>query len=153
MRNVLAMPVLFFNRLLNQTKLSAGRLYRSGRRQKTTVRAMRLTAYLLVLACLQVGARGVAQINLSERKAPLKKVFNAISKQTGFSVLYDESDLQKGRSVDVFVRNATIEETLRIVFFNQPLVYSIVENTIIVKQRTTAPSEAAPAISINLDEL
>ena len=46
---------------------------------------MKLTAILILSACLQVSATGLSQnISLSEKNVPLQKVFKQIHKQTGY---------------------------------------------------------------------
>lgn len=55
-----------------------------------TLLIMKFTAILLLSAALQVSATGYSQrVTLSEKNAPLEKVFTAIKKQTGLdNVLY-----------------------------------------------------------------
>ena len=51
---------------------------------------MKLTAILLLIACMEVSASGRAQqVTLSETNTPLKKVFAAMHRQTGFLFFYD----------------------------------------------------------------
>lgn len=108
---------------------------------------MKLTVILLTLFGLHVSGAGHSQaVTLSEKDAPLKRIFNSISKQTGYSVIYDESDLQKGRPVTISVRNGDLSDVLEMVFREQPLVYEIVEKTIVVKQKVTKSSEGMIAL-------
>src|SRR5258708_5482815 len=59
------------------------------RLQTKTWLVMKMTAFLLIVACLQVSANGFSQkINLSIREAPLEKVFKEIQKQSGYSFWY-----------------------------------------------------------------
>lgn len=100
---------------------------------KTLLMMTKLTSVLLVMACLQVSAKSFSQkVTLSEKNAPLKKVFKEIRKQTGFLFFYSDELLDQARKVDVHVRDATLEEVLDSCFRDQPLVYHIVNNTIIV---------------------
>ena len=53
---------------------------------------MKFTTILLLAACLQVSARGLAQkITLSERNAPLEKILKQIHKQTGYQFFYESA--------------------------------------------------------------
>mgnify|MGYP000993140771 CR=1 FL=1 len=51
---------------------------------KQLLNAMKLTAIFLLLACLTAGAKGFSQITLSEKNAPLQRIFKAIQKQSGY---------------------------------------------------------------------
>ena len=113
-----------------------------------------LTAMLLLTACLQVSASGRAQqVTLSETNTPLKKVFAAMHKQTGYLFFYDLKDLKAARPVTINVNNADLERTLDLCFKDQPLTYAIVNKTVVIKKKTeevkpAPPEEAAPPIEI-----
>lgn len=113
---------------------------------------MQFTAILLLAACLQVYAKGVAQVTLSEKKAPLEKVLLSIKKQSGYGLVYDEQMLQrKARPVDINVRDVSVEQALQLVFQNQPLTYEIAGNRLIFIKEKEIPqkkiSESAPLLS------
>jgi len=94
---------------------------------------MRLTAVLLLVGCLQVSANSIAQtITISEKNAPLDKVFKQIEKQTSYVFFYDDHILQNAKKVDVNMKNASIEQVLQVCLKDTPLNYQIVGNTIIV---------------------
>ncbi|MVT12042.1 TonB-dependent receptor [Chitinophaga tropicalis] len=105
---------------------------------------MKLTTFLLLVACLQISAKGVSQqISISEKKAPLKKVLRQVARQAGISIIYDETLLSTANPVTINVKNASIQEVLDICLDNQPLAYSVDGSRIIVKslpdnQRTGA---------------
>lgn len=108
----------------------------------------KLTTVLLVSACLQVSAHGYSQkVTLSETDVSLKKVFKEIRKQTGYLFFYSDELLQQARKVSVHLRGAPLTEVLDSCFKDQPLVYDIVDNTIVVK---TAPP---PAFSPPADQV
>ena len=55
------------------------------------LRVMKLTAVILLTACLQVAATGNAQkVSLDMQNVSLEKVFKEIKKQTGFYFLYNK---------------------------------------------------------------
>jgi len=61
-----------------------------------TLRAMKLTTFIVLIGCVTASAEGVAQqITLKEKNAPLAKVFKEIEKQTNYQFLYFDSDLQQ----------------------------------------------------------
>jgi len=107
---------------------------------------MRLTAYLILATCMQVAARGDAQsVTLSEKNAPILKVFKDIRRQTGFQFFYEGEVLSKVGPVTFEVKNGTVEEVLAKCFQNLSLSYSIVGKTIVVKAKE-AP--AAPPSTV-----
>src|SRR5688572_14747699 len=78
-------------------------------------RVMKLTVILLVGACLQVSASGYSQkISLSARNASLASIFREIKNQTSYLFFYDEDVLKKARPIDIKVRNANLDEVLKI---------------------------------------
>src|SRR5262245_15533289 len=98
---------------------------------KQLLRIMKNTAIILLLACLSATARGYTQkVTLSEKNAPLEKVFAAIKKQTGYAFFYDQSLLQKAKKIDIEVSNTSLETALTICFNDQPLTYTIVGTTV-----------------------
>ena len=112
---------------------------------------MRITAIILLAACLQVSAKGNSQtVTLSEKHASLEKLFREVKRQTGYDFWYESKLLKQAKKVDIDVTNLPLEQVLNICFQHQLLSYSIVEKTIIVKPRTsfqqemvTAPAPAA----------
>lgn len=116
---VLKNPSIIFRRLPTKTFL-----------------VMKLICILLLIACLQVNARGFAQkVNLSVKNAPLEQVFNLIEMQTGYNFYYKVELLKLAANVDVKVKNASLDEVLQLIFKNQPLTYNIVENNIVITKR------------------
>ena len=99
---------------------------------------MRLTALLLTAAVLQVSARGSAQITLEEKNAPLAQVLQSVKQQSGYDLFYDEDLVkQKGKPVDIDVRNVTVEKALDLIFRGQALTYTLAGRIISVKERET----------------
>lgn len=97
---------------------------------------MKLTAILLLSACLQVSATGFSQnITLSEKNVPLQKVFKQIHKQTGYQFFYQDEMLDKAGRISINVKNAPLEKVLAICFKDIPLSYSIANNAITVKPK------------------
>lgn len=98
---------------------------------------MRLTVAFMIIACLQVSAKGTAQtVTLSQHDVSLEKLFREIRKQTGYQFFYKDELLSGARKVpELNVKNASIDEVLRLSFKDQPLTFEIVEKTIIVKKK------------------
>lgn len=103
-----------------------------------TVRVMKLTAILLFATCLQVSAKGYAQsVTLSEKNATLEKVFRKIKNQSGYTFVYRDEWLKKAGKVDIDLQNAPIEQALEACFKNQPLTYTLVKTTVVVRLKPT----------------
>src|SRR6202012_1050377 len=87
---------------------------RAGLLSPRTILVMRMTSLLLLAFCLQVSARGFSQrVTLSMKQAPLTKVFDEISRQTGLSVIYREELLKGTKPVTIDVKDATPEEVMK----------------------------------------
>ena len=129
MKNVLSNPPLLKQRLFIKTLM-----------------IMKLTAIFLLAACLQVSASGYGQkISLSQKNVTLEKIFREIRKQSGYSFLYNNQQLEKVKKVTVEVKDASIEDVLDICFKEQTLTYTIVEKTIVVKPREEAVNLSVPS--------
>lgn len=113
-------------------------LFKSGkglyRLLSRSILGKRLTILALLVTCLHVHAHGFSQgISITERNASLKKVFKTISKQSGYLFLYNEELLEQAKPVTLDVKDATLVRVLTECFQDQPMTYSLVENTIVVK--------------------
>ncbi len=103
---------------------------------------MKITAVILLAACLSASATGKAQkVSLTLRDAPLEKALKEIKRQTGLDLLYTVDVLQHARPVTIELRNADLRQALDQCFKEQPLTYTIVENVIVVKLRPVTSAE------------
>lgn len=97
---------------------------------------MKLMIILTIGFCLSAAAKGFSQkITLSERNASLESIFKKIENQTGYNIVYREEWIDKSKRVDVQLSNATLEQTFNICFKGLPLTFSLVGNTIVIKQK------------------
>ena len=94
--------------------------------KRKILRIMKLSFFLLLIACTQVSAKGYAQLNISEHNTTLEKVFKVIERQSGYVFFYDYAWLKQAKSVSIKAKNASLAEVLDICFKDQPLTYSIV---------------------------
>lgn len=100
---------------------------------KQIMRVMKLTAFILLVACLQVSAGANSQtLTLSLKGATLEKVFDEIKKQSGYYFLYEEGLLERARRVDIQAKGASLKQVLDTCFMNQPLTYRIVNKIVVV---------------------
>lgn len=101
---------------------------------------MRGVVRLLLLALFLSATAGVfaQKISLSVTNAPLSKVFDAISKQSGISVIYKDALIQNAKPVTLNIRNVGVEEALKACLKDQPFTYRISNNTIIIQKASPA---------------
>jgi TonB-linked SusC/RagA family outer membrane protein len=129
--------------------------FRPKRKITKTVLIMKLTAILIVAACLQVNAKSYSQnVTLSFKNTPLQKVFKEIKRQTGYNFLCTTELLDMAGKVDLEVKNISFQQALQKCLQNTPLTYTIVEKTIVIKQKefekpvTAVDETPAPDIPI-----
>lgn len=97
---------------------------------------MTLTAFLLIIVGLKVKAEAVSQkISISEQNASLEKVFKVIRKKSGYLFIYNNESLRKAKPVTIQFHEAPLEQVLDKCFQGQPLAYSFLEKTIVVKTK------------------
>ncbi len=123
------------------------------------LRVMKLTAIMLFIGLLHVSAKTYSQrITLKEKDAPLQKIFKEIERQSGYQFFFADSDLKLAKNVTVNAENADMTQVLNLCFAGQPLVYTIIEKTVLVKLKsvtnielqTSAPAfTTAPPISVH----
>ncbi len=110
---------------------------------------MRLTITMLTIAILQVSAATYGQkITLSEKNAQLEKVLKKIRAQSGFSFLYEDTDLANSKAVNVNFSNVSIDDALEKLFINQQLSYSIKDKTVVIKSSKTPINQYVATIDI-----
>lgn len=104
---------------------------------RKTMRIMKITAFFLLAACLQLSARTVGQtVTLSVKDAPVKKVFREIQKQTGLNLVVDEAVISRAGRVTISVKNMPVQELITLCLRDEQFSYSFVENTIVITERT-----------------
>ncbi|MBS1563034.1 MAG: TonB-dependent receptor plug domain-containing protein, partial [Bacteroidetes bacterium] len=103
---------------------------------------MKLTALLVLIACLQSQGRGFAQsITLTLKNTPLEKVFKEVRKQTGYTFIYTREQLERTLNVDLDVKSASLQHVLDECFRAQPITYTVEGRFVVVKPR---PSPSMP---------
>jgi TonB-dependent starch-binding outer membrane protein SusC len=97
---------------------------------------MKLVIILCLTSLLQVNASSYAQnISLTVKNAPMEKALREIQKQVKYSFLYNTQMLRSAKPVSINASNSSLEEVLKQCFADQPLTYSIVDETIIVSKK------------------
>jgi len=100
------------------------------------LRVMKLTATLILLACLHVAAKTHAQnITLREAGVPLAKVLLEIKAQSNYTFWYEDAVINKASPVSISVSDMPIRQVLELLFKNQPLQFEIIGQTIAVTEK------------------
>ncbi|NIG53887.1 TonB-dependent receptor [Chitinophaga sp. Cy-1792] len=110
-------------------------------------RMMRITTLLMLFALMNVYATGASQnITLTAKNEQLKTVLKKIARQAGVYIVYEEQELNTLAPVTIEVKEVPLKQALDQCFRNQPLMYDIVDKTVVVKKKMAAtPSFASPA--------
>ncbi len=102
------------------------------------LRIMKVAVILIIICSLQVKAAVYAQkITLTERNAPLEKIFKDIKKQAGYTFFYENKLLKNTHHIDIDVRDASLDEVLQQCLDGQALSYGISGKTIVITPRPT----------------
>lgn len=97
------------------------------------LKVMKLTAFLLLAASLQVAATGYAQkVTLNLQNVPLEKVVKEIKRQSGYLFLYKTEALRKAGNVSVQVVEAPLEVALSKALSSSGFTYRIMDKTILL---------------------
>jgi TonB-linked SusC/RagA family outer membrane protein len=113
---------------------------------------MKLTTFLLLVACLQISAKGFSQqITLKERNAPLKKVLREIARQAGISIVYDESLLAKTSRVNIDIKDMPVKQAMDMLLLNQPVSFSMEGQKIVIQPMPAdiKPTAADTSITVS----
>src|SRR4051812_19281375 len=98
------------------------------------LRIMKLTAALILIACLQVSAKTYSQdrITLNLQSTDLKKVLAAIEKKSTYRFLYNDALLAGKPKVDVNVTNEDVINVLDGLLANSGIGYKVLDNKLVV---------------------
>lgn len=111
--------------------------------------AMKLTAFFLLFALVQVYGNGYSQnINIREKNQSMVHILELIENQSNYSFLYNKPDLKDLKGLSLVLVNANIEQALEECFKDLPLTYKIFQQTVVIKRKkpvtllqNTAPKE------------
>lgn len=93
---------------------------------------------MLAIFTIQVNASTgyTGKITIRKNNVPLADILREIKRQSGFDLIYNANLIEPIRSVSINVYNTELEDALKICLEKQPLTYSIVNNTIIIKEKS-----------------
>lgn len=112
---------------------------------------MKLTAFFIIVASLQVSAGSYAQkVTISGKELTLDKIFRIIRKETGFQFIYDQALLEEAHPVTLSVKDASITDVLALCLKEPGLNFSIRNGAIIIYKEPEIISAPPPATDVSL---
>ncbi len=96
---------------------------------------MRPVLFFLLNAMFNASASSFAQkLTIEERNVPLESLLKKIRLQSGYDFFYNADLIKTSKPVTINVKNASIEDVLRISFEDQPLTYTLTAKTVIIRK-------------------
>ena len=100
---------------------------------KKILLVMKLTAIILLVCCLQVSAKLNSQtVNLSVKAVTLEKIFTAIERQTGYTVVVNARLIRSLPPVSIEAKNEPLQEFLTKLLTSRSLDFAIESKTIVI---------------------
>lgn len=97
---------------------------------------MKLTTAIFLAALTNVCAKSYSQdVTIHRKRISIEKVLQMIHTQTGYHFLYDKIHLKKESLVDINLDNAPLQKVLDQCLKNQPVTYTIMLNTILLREK------------------
>lgn len=113
------------------------------------LRVMKLTAVLLFTFIMNASAVSYAQkMTLKDNHITLKQLFREIRRQTGYNVLYQYSEVNTGRTIEVSFQNTPLEEVMKKCLSDQPLSFNIYQNTVVIQKKDHTPVPAQTSLPV-----
>lgn len=106
-------------------------------------RVMKLTIALLLIACLQVSAKGWSQerITLKMTEVEIKKVLLAIERNSDYRFLFTDDAIKGKPRVSVDVVKASLNEILDKVLLNTGIIYKVLGTNLVVLKENISVNE------------
>lgn len=122
---------------------------RQSRHYSKLLHIMRLSYLLCLCSFMQVSAASIAQkISLDKDNASLKETLFDIRHQSGYSIFYDADLISNAKNISIHIKNASLNEVLKVCFADQPFNYVIDKKTILITPKKVFP-ETAVAVTIS----
>lgn len=103
---------------------------------KILLRVMKITYVLLAVFLSQVQAETLAQkLTIQKEHVGLRTVFTDISNQTGYSVIYSVSHVERMPAVNVSLHDVPLKEAMAQILADLPLDFVIAGKEIVIKEK------------------
>ncbi len=112
---------------------------------------MKLTFLLLITVFLQTAKASYGQkINFTGKDVSVEHFFEVIQSQTTYKVLYAEEMVAGLSKTNLTLKNATVEEALKIYFRDMPLSFTINNNVIVIKTKIPIVSPKREKVPVTI---
>jgi TonB-linked SusC/RagA family outer membrane protein len=112
---------------------------------------LKLITILLLVGALHVSAASYSQnVTLLARGKSLEAVFKDIKQQTGYLFFYNGKVNLKGKTADVNLKNVSLQEALNACLKNNGLSFTIVDKTIVIRNKEPEEKPTASFIKIQV---
>lgn len=102
----------------------------------------RIISVLLLAILLQLSSNAYSQrITMSVKNERMVKVLKELKQQSGYQFFYNDEMLKRALPVTVELKNAELQTALETVFSNQPLTFSIVAKTVVLKEKASVSAD------------
>ncbi|HEY6082752.1 MAG TPA: TonB-dependent receptor plug domain-containing protein, partial [Chitinophagaceae bacterium] len=107
---------------------------------------MKLTAFCMLLFCMQVSAKVYSQetVTLSLKRVEIVKALHILERKSDYRFLYKDALIPANKRVDVEVRNAKVPDIVTAILANTGLTYRVLGANLIVIARKNTAIEASP---------
>ncbi|MCZ4244174.1 SusC/RagA family TonB-linked outer membrane protein [Pedobacter punctiformis] len=112
---------------------------------------MKIIILIITLCLMQASASIKAQITIKERSISLQAVLEKISIQSGYDLVYSNTDLKGLKPINISLNNAGIETALNNCLKDFSLVYEIVDKTIIIRKRQEVRQDISKSYLTEID--
>lgn len=89
----------------------------------------------LVVSLNTVAKSPNPKITLNRKNSTLQEVFKEIQRQTKYAFVYNNEMMRETKRINIDVKDASLDQVLGILFKDQPVTYSLVDQIIVVKRR------------------
>jgi len=131
--------------------MDSGLPWISGSLKRQIAMTMKLTTLLLIVALMQVSAKGFSQrISLNATNVPLEKVLHNIESQSGYVFFFDTKLVKQ--NVTVKINDASITDALNACLKSSALTFQIADKTIFIrkkKEQVPAPNVAPVPVKVS----
>lgn len=122
-----------------------------GRQKSQRFLGFKITILFLFVLLMQLSAKAFSQnVTITLEKEKIQKVFSEINRQTGRQFFFKDELLQKAGKITLKVKDMPLQEVLAICFANLPITFSIVENTIVLKEKVNVPEVLSQTAAVQV---
>lgn len=98
---------------------------------------MKLTALFLTLAIVHVSARSMGQrVTLTKKQISVSASLREIHKQTGYTIFWSETSLEKTKPIDVDLKDVSLRDALDKILSGLPYTYEMEGRNIVIIPRS-----------------